>query len=186
MYYTVHGILQARILESVVFTFSRGSSQPRDQTQVSCIAGRFFPSWATREAQEYWSGYSIPSPGELSYPGIQPWSPALQADSLPTELSGKPNRKWNTEMKRYVDWKYRSKTLRVCAQSLQSCPTLSNPMDCSPPSSSVHGILQARILEWVAMPSLQAIFPNQRLNQCLLHLLHHRRILYRWATREAQ
>ena len=39
---TVHGILQARILESVAFPFSRGSSQPRDQTQVSHTAGRFF------------------------------------------------------------------------------------------------------------------------------------------------
>ena len=47
--YTVHGILQARILEWVVFPFSRGSSQPRDQTQVSLIAGGFFTSWATRE-----------------------------------------------------------------------------------------------------------------------------------------
>ena len=45
-----------RILEWVAYPFSRGSSQPRDQTQVSCIAGRFFTSWATREAQEYWSG----------------------------------------------------------------------------------------------------------------------------------
>ena len=34
----------------------------------------------------------------------------------------------------------------------QSCPTLCNPMDCSPPGFSVHGILQARILEWVAIP----------------------------------
>ena len=41
----------------------------------------------------------------------------------------------------------------VCAQSLQSCLTLCDPMDCSPPGSSVDGILQARILEWVAMPS---------------------------------
>ena len=48
--YTVHGIPQARILEWVAFPFSRGSSQPRDQTQVSCIAGRFFTSWAMREA----------------------------------------------------------------------------------------------------------------------------------------
>ena len=40
----VHGILQARILEWVAFPFSRGSSQPRDRTQVSCIAGRFFTS----------------------------------------------------------------------------------------------------------------------------------------------
>ena len=52
---TVHGILQVRILEWVAFPFSRGSSQPRDWTQVSCIAGIFFTSWATREAQEYWS-----------------------------------------------------------------------------------------------------------------------------------
>ena len=44
MSYTVHEILQARILEWVPFPFSRGSSQPRDQTQVSHIAGRFFPS----------------------------------------------------------------------------------------------------------------------------------------------
>ena len=56
MDYTVHGILQARILEYVAFPFSRGSSQPRDWTQVSHIAGGFFDSWATREAQEYWSG----------------------------------------------------------------------------------------------------------------------------------
>ena len=39
------------------------------------------------------------------------------------------------------------------AKSLQSCPTLCHLMDCSPPGSSVHGILQARILEWVVMPS---------------------------------
>ena len=41
----------------------------------------------------------------------------------------------------------------VHANSLQSCPTLCNPMDGSSPGSSVHGILQARILEWTAMPS---------------------------------
>ena len=41
----------------------------------------------------------------------------------------------------------------VRAKSLQSSPTLCNPMDCNPPGSSVHGILQARILEWVVMPS---------------------------------
>ena len=44
MDYTVHRILQARILEWVAFFFSRGFSQPRDQTQVSCIEGRFFIS----------------------------------------------------------------------------------------------------------------------------------------------
>ena len=51
-----HGILQARMLEWVAFLFSRGSSQPRGRIQVSHIAGRFFTSWATREAQQYWSG----------------------------------------------------------------------------------------------------------------------------------
>ena len=72
MNYTVHGILQAKILEWVAFPFSRGSSQPRDQSQVSRTAGRFFTSWATREAQEHWSGWPIPSPGHLPDPGIQP------------------------------------------------------------------------------------------------------------------
>ena len=43
-------------------------------------------------------------------------------------------------------------SLHVCAKLLQSCLTLYDPMDCSPPGSSVHGILQARILELVAMP----------------------------------
>ena len=52
MDYTIHGILQARILEWVAFPFSRGSSQPRDWTQVSHIIGRFFTSWATREAHD--------------------------------------------------------------------------------------------------------------------------------------
>ena len=51
MDYTVHGILRTRILERVAFPFSRGSSQPRKQTQISHIAGRFFTSWATREDQ---------------------------------------------------------------------------------------------------------------------------------------
>ena len=41
----------------------------------------------------------------------------------------------------------------MCAKSLQSSPTLCNPLDCSQPGSSVHGILWARILEWVAMSS---------------------------------
>ena len=50
---------------------------------------------------------------------------------------------------------WRSYSLRVCSVT-QSCPTLWDPMDRSPPGSSVHGILQARILEWVAMPSSRA------------------------------
>ena len=56
MDYAVQGILQTSILERVAFLFSRGSSQPRDQTQVSHIVGRFFTSLATREAQVHGSG----------------------------------------------------------------------------------------------------------------------------------
>ena len=43
---------------------------------------------------EYWSGYPFPSPGDLSNPGIEMGSSALQEDSLPTELSGKPHTLW--------------------------------------------------------------------------------------------
>ena len=48
--WAVHGFLQARIMEWVAFPFSRGSSQPRNWTRVSCIAGRFFINWAMSEA----------------------------------------------------------------------------------------------------------------------------------------
>ena len=54
----------------------------------------------------------------------------------------------------------------MCAQSFQSCPTLCDNMDYSLPGSCVHGILQARILEWVAMLSSRA--SSQPRNQCLL------------------
>ena len=90
---SVHGILQARILEWVAMPSFRGSSQPRDWIQVSLIAGRFLSIWATREAHFY----------------------------------------------------------SAAAKSLQSCPTLCDPIDGSPPGSPVPGILQARTLEWVAL-----------------------------------
>ena len=102
---SVHGILQARILEWFAMPSSRGSSQPRDWSCVYGIAVRFFT----------------------------------------TEPPGKP------------------KCMCVCVcvcmcmcahvSVAQSCPSLWDPMDCSPPGSSVHGIIQARILEWFAMPS---------------------------------
>ena len=81
---SVHGILLARILEWIAVPFSRGSSQ--DWTQVSHTAGIFVTIWATREAQEYWNGESIPSPGNLPNPSIELGSPALQRDSLPVKL----------------------------------------------------------------------------------------------------
>ena len=65
--------------------------------------------------------------------------------------------------------------MHVCLVA-QSCPALCNPMDYSPPGSSVHGILQGRILEWVVL--LQGIFPTQGLDLHPLCLLHCRHILY--------
>ena len=50
---SVHGILQARVLEWAAISFPRGSSRSRDRTQVSCIAGRFFTTWASREAWKW-------------------------------------------------------------------------------------------------------------------------------------
>ena len=77
MNYTVHGILQARILEWVAFLFSRRSSQPRDWTQVSRIAGGFFTSWATREALvlKLWPGWQ--SPGKTGWNSRFPGTGAI-------------------------------------------------------------------------------------------------------------
>ena len=52
-----------------------------------------------------------------------------------------------------IHWQFLFRSLCVCIRSFKLCPTPGDPMDCSLPGSSVHGILQARILEWIAMPS---------------------------------
>ena len=90
---SVHGVLQARVLDWVASSFSRRSSQP----------------------------------------GLKPLSLALAGRFLSTETPGN--------------------TLCYHARSLWSCSSLCDPLGCSPPGSSVHGVFQARILEWVAMPS---------------------------------
>ena len=84
---SVHGILQARILEWIVMPFSRGSSQPRDRTQVSHITGGFFTVWATREEQEYWSGFSSVQSFSCVRFFVTPWTAAHQA-SLSITNSG--------------------------------------------------------------------------------------------------
>ena len=62
---SVHGILQTRILEWIAIPFSRGSSRPRDWTQVSFIVGRFFTIWATREAP--FNIYSLRNTAVVNY-----------------------------------------------------------------------------------------------------------------------
>ena len=96
--------------------------------------------------QEYWSGLPFPSPRDLPDPGIKPGSPPLRADALPSELSGKLSRgKFQLKKNELL------RGLCMCAKSLQWRLTLCDPMDCSPPGFPVHGTLQARILEWVAI-----------------------------------
>ena len=95
--------------------------------------------------QEYWSGLPFPFPKDLPDPGIEPRFPVLQADSLPTELDGTRGRKGVGRARE------RGRGAAAAAESLQSCPTLCDPIDGSPPGSAVPGILQARTLEWVAI-----------------------------------
>ena len=83
--------------------------------------------------QEYWSGLPLPSPGDPPHQGLNLGLPQCR-QTLPTASPGKPNKK-----------------IAATAKSLQSCPTLCDPIDGSPPGSPVPGILQARILEWVAI-----------------------------------
>ena len=83
--------------------------------------------------QVYWSRLLFSSPGDLPDPGIKPKS------LMSPELAGRfftTGATWESE--------------KILVTQL--CLTLCDPMDCSPPASSVHGILQARILEWVASP----------------------------------
>ena len=76
--------------------------------------------------------------------------------------------------------------LWVCAKLLQSCPTLCNPVDCSPPGSFVHRILQARILDWVAIPSFRGSSqPRDRVQVSYVSCIAGR-FFIRWAIREAQ
>ena len=85
-------------------------------------------------SQEYWSGLPFPTPRDLPDPGVKPESlasPALAGGFFATVLI------LNTA---------------AAAKSLQSRPTLCDPIDSSPPGSPVPGILQARTLEWVAIP----------------------------------
>ena len=73
---SVHGILQARILEWGAIFFSRGSSWPGDRTQVSWITGRFFTHWATQEAQEAQEAHVSPNMGKhqtISDPHLRHW-----------------------------------------------------------------------------------------------------------------
>ena len=93
--------------------------------------------------QEYWGGLPLLSAGDLPDPGIK--LPSLRS----TALVGKFFITSNTWEAQYI--------ICVCtseSEAAQLCPTLCDPVDYSPPGSSIHGILQAKILEWVAISLL--------------------------------
>ena len=128
--------------------------------------------------QEYWHGLPCPSPGDLPDPGIKPRSPALQADFY--HLSWFII-KWHLALAliKSVPLIYACMPIHF---SLICDPGLCDPMDCSPPGSSVHGILQARILEWVAISfSRESSRPRDRTQ---ISRIAGRRFNL-WATREA-
>ena len=106
---------------------------------------RLICPWASLGKNTDWSGLPFPSPGDLSHQRSNSYLLHLlhwQVGSLPLVPPG---------------------CFRVMLCLLvHSCPTLCDPMDYSPPGSFVHGILQARILEWVAVPSSRDL-PNPRI-----------------------
>ena len=132
--WTAHSLVREMVLQaklnSTVIPYKGGVlvSQlcPTLCNPMGCIA-RQAPLSMGFSRQEYWNGLPNPPPGDLPNPGIKPVSPALQVDSLPL---------WSAA---------------AAAKSLQSSPTLCNPIDGSPPGSTIPGILQARTLEWIAI-----------------------------------
>ena len=118
---------------------SKGPSQLRDRMQVSCIANGFFTDWATREALllllSRFSRVRLcatpltaahPAPPSLGFSRQEQWSGLPFPSPMPE------------------------------SEIAQLCPTLSNPTDCSFPGSSVHGIFQARGLEWGALEQVSS------------------------------
>ena len=212
---SLHGISQARILEWVAISFSRGTSWARDQTCVSCIGRQSLYHWASNKLHVIW--YQLPPTNsvvhilnECHWPRLPPslWATlCLVLDyshlesqglfvqiisSLPSSrykgccqgptfaksgniplssspramcMSARPKgshlRDSPPEYQSF--WGYQFHLSRkillpftlicACTWSLQSCLILCHPVDCSLPGFSVLGILQARILEWVPLPS---------------------------------
>ena len=117
---SVYGIFQARVLEWIAISFSRGSSQPRNQTRVSCIAGRRFTIWATREAHIY--VYMHIYIAQWFH-----WVSTLLNDTLVFLLINVKKSRLDSVFK-----------IIQFSSVTQSCLTLFDPMDCSKPGFPVH------------------------------------------------
>ena len=124
-------------------SFSRRSFWPRNWTWVFCIVGTFFTNWATREAPIKCYATAAAKSPQLC-PTV--WLHRRKPTRLPCP--------WDSQGKNTgVGCHFLLQCMKVKSESevAQSCPTLSDPMDCSLPGSSFHGIFQARVLEWVAI-----------------------------------
>ena len=133
---SIHGIFQARILEWGAIAFSEVASVVSNSVILWLVACQVpLPMGFSR--QEYWNGLPCPPPGGLPDPGIKPaslMSPALEVGFFTTSTI------WEAHI-----W-YESES-----EVAQSCLTLCDPMDCCLSGSSVHGIFQAIVLEWIAI-----------------------------------
>ena len=159
---SVHGMLQARILEWVAIPFSKRSFQPWDRTWVSCITGRFFTVWTikrasnvyVREWMKKWS--STETLCKLHYLS-DIWVLGVLMHSLLWSGSLQPPPHINIISLSYsllyiflVQWGINTRTLSIsvcCCSVAQSCPALYDPMDCSMPGFSVlhHEFAQTHV-----------------------------------------
>ena len=166
---SVHGIFQARILECVAMSFSRGSSRHRDQTCISCIVGGFFTAWGTREAQDgSYYGYPLSlGTGTIKPRKQRKWVWLCPQDILNSET---------TET-------LASSKILCCAQLLSHVQLFATPwtIACQAPLSM--GILQARTLEWVVMPFFRGSSQPRDRTQ-VSHIAGG--FFTIWSTREAQ
>ena len=109
-------------------------------TQVSHIAGGSFTSWATREAQEYWNGWPIPSPEDLPDPGVEPGSPA--------ELPGKPLRAAFSELTSFQDSDHPQQSQAELWHFLLELSTRFTPDCVSLPWSLTFFLFPVFLLSW--------------------------------------
>ena len=156
---SVPRILQARTLEWVAIPLSRGSPWPRDQTQVSHIAGRFFTVWAIREAH-MWQNYCLKVMKKLEHYQINRWR--RQWDPTPVLLPGKSHGRrslvgcssWGREESDMTGWLHFHFSLSCIGEGngnpLQ-CSCLENPRDGGAWWAAVYGVAQSWTrLKWLS------------------------------------
>ena len=157
---SIHGILQARILEWVAIPFSRGSSQSRDRSQVSCIAGQIFTIRPTRDLSKIMYLHVILNLGGSFELNFLFFSSMLSIHTLIGMIS----------------------SVMCCAQSLSCVQLFVTPWTRAHQVPLSMGIIQAKILEWVAIPSSRGSFqPRDQI--CVFCIAGG--FLTIWVTREA-